>query len=54
MVDQIYDRMYREGRAELNSSLASFGRTLGDSLKLLHKIEWSAPWAPKEKKVRCN
>ena len=54
MVDEIYDRMYREGQADLNSGLASFGRSLGESFKLLHQIQWSAPWLAKEKKVRCN
>ena len=52
MVDEIYDRMYREGRAELNASIehafGSLSRTIGDSLRVLHRIEWSAPWSPKK------
>lgn len=48
MVDEIYDRSYREGRADLNASLAgafvSLGRMIGDSFRVLHRIEWSAPW----------
>jgi hypothetical protein len=56
MVDEIFDRGYQAARGNLNASLASaFGsasRTIGDSLALLHRIEWSAPWAPQKKRVR--
>ena len=52
MVDEIYDRMYREGRAELNAGIeqvfGSLSRTIGDSLKVLHRIEWSAPWSSRK------
>jgi hypothetical protein len=48
MIDEIFDRAYRDNRAELNASLANaitgIGRALGDSFKVLHRIEWSAPW----------
>ena len=48
MIDEIFDRAYRDNRAELNASLANaiagFGRALGDSFKVLHRIEWNAPW----------
>ena len=53
MVDEIFDRAYRDSRAELNASLASAfagsARRLGDSLKALHRIEWSAAWHKAEK-----
>ena len=49
MVDELYDRDYQSSRAQLNASFAGLGRTLGDSLKALHHIEWSAPWASKKK-----
>ena len=60
MQDEIFDRTYQAGRADLNAGLdrafAAIGRTVGDSLKALHRIEWDAPWAatPKSasKKVR--
>ena len=56
MVDEIYDRHYREGRAELNAQLSSacgrLGRLIGDSFKVLHRIEWAAPWEAKPKRVR--
>ena len=48
MVDEIFDRAYQENRAQLNAGLASavsaMLRSLGDSFKVLHRIEWSAPW----------
>ena len=51
MVDEIYDRMYQQARADLHSGLGRFfgtiGREVGKSLKALHQFEWSAPWAGK-------
>jgi len=58
MVDEIFDRAYRESRGELNASLASafagIGRFIGDSFRVLHRIEWSAPWEQKSKRARVN
>ena len=55
MMDEIFDRNYQAGRAELNAGLdrafAAIGKTVGDSLKVLHRLEWSAPWAAKSKNV---
>jgi hypothetical protein len=56
MIDEIFDRGYQAARADLNAGVADafagIGQTIGDSLKVLHRIEWSAPWAPPKKKVR--
>lgn len=56
MRDELFDRDYQSGRAELNAgidrALANLGRTLGDSMKLLHHIEWSAPWMAGSKDAR--
>jgi hypothetical protein len=56
MVDEIYDRGYQAARGELNAGLsgafAGISKTIGDSLKVLHRIEWSAPWARPAKKTR--
>jgi hypothetical protein len=56
MVDEIFDRHYQAGRAELNAGLARafsrFGRTIGDSFRTLHRIEWSAPWRSPDKPAR--
>jgi hypothetical protein len=58
MVDEIYDRAYRESRAELNAGIArlfaGMSRTLGDSFRVLHRIEWSAPWNSPTKKRQSN
>ena len=49
MIDEIFDRQYQAGRADLNAGIdravIAIGRELGKSLKALHRIEWSAPWA---------
>ena len=51
MRDELFDRDYQAGRAELNAgidrAIANIGRSLGDSLKVLHRIEWNAPWQAK-------
>jgi len=56
MIDEIFDREYQAARADVNAgvadALAGIGRTIGDSLKVLHRIEWSAPWAQPKKTVR--
>jgi hypothetical protein len=48
MIDQHFDRQYQAGRADMNAALGNlFGRlsdAIGDSFKVLHRIEWSAPW----------
>lgn len=51
MRHELFDRDYQAGRATLNAGLdraiAKIGRSLGDSLKVLHRIEWTAPWQAK-------
>ena len=51
MRDELFDRDYQAGRAEfhagINHAIANVGRSLGDGLKLLHRIQWSAPWHAK-------
>jgi len=53
MVDEIFDRMYQEGRADLHRNVSqlfgSIASELGKSLKAMHSFEWSAPWAAKAK-----
>ena len=48
MIDQIFDRQYQAGRADLNAGLdrlfGTIGRELGKSMAALHRVEWSAPW----------
>jgi hypothetical protein len=58
MVDEIFDRSYQSGRAELNAGLdrafSRIGGTIGKSLKVLHRIEWSAPWARNSNDAQCG
>ena len=55
MVDEIFDRHYREGRAELNASIVQvlnrFGTAFGNAFDVLNRIEYHAPWAPRRKTV---
>ena len=58
MVDEIFDRTYQSGRADLNAGIdravhrigGGIGNTIAKSLEVLHRIEWSAPWASKSAK----
>jgi len=56
MVDELYDRHYRESRGELNSALASaferFGSAVLNAFKVLNRIEYSAPWATATRRAR--
>jgi hypothetical protein len=49
MMDEIFDRNYQAGRADLNDGLdrafARIGKELGNSFKALHHVQWDAPWA---------
>ena len=58
MIDEIFDRHYQAGRAELNASLAGafgrFGKTVDEAFKVLNRIEYSAPWAAKPRKARSH
>jgi hypothetical protein len=44
MNDQIFDREYQAGRAALNDSLSRLFGGVGQSLRVLHKIQFDAPW----------
>ena len=58
MVDEIFDRNYQQGRAQLNDGLdrlfGLIGRELGKSMKALHRSEWSAPWARSNRSRQAN
>lgn len=44
MNDQIFDREYQAGRAALNDSISRLVHGAGQSLLMLHKIQFDAPW----------
>jgi hypothetical protein len=56
MVDEIFDRHYQAGRTELNGALVDMikglGRNIGLSLRVLNRIQFSAPWLEKPKSAR--
>ncbi len=59
MMDEIFDRNYQQGRAELNAgidrAIATVAREFGKTLAVLHRIEWNAPWdAPKANTRRAR
>jgi hypothetical protein len=58
MVDEIYDRHYREARGELNAAVAHglgrLGSAIHDAFEVLVGIEYSAPWAVKPKRARSR
>ena len=53
MIDEIFDRQYQSGRAQLNAGIdhlfGSIGRELGKSMAAVHRFEWNAPWANSKK-----
>ena len=54
MNDQIFDREYQAGRAALNDSLARLIDGVGQSLRVLHKINFDAPWKHQASKRRVR
>ena len=48
MRDEIYDRDYQAGRAELHAGIdrlvLGLGRTLGATFDAIHDIQFAAPW----------
>jgi len=58
MIDEIFDRGYQSGRAQLNASLADgIVRLTGsvmNAFNVLNRIEYQAPWTARSKRVRCN
>ena len=44
MNDQIFEREYQAGRAALNDGISRLIDGAGQSLRVLHKINFDAPW----------
>lgn len=57
MIDEIFDRHYRAGRADLNAGLSQLLSNLGKTFDTLHDIQWKAPWTgstrSSSKNVKC-
>jgi hypothetical protein len=58
MIDEMFDRNYQSGRADLNAGLqAGFGRlakAIGNSFTVLNRIEYSAPWTVRRTRARSH
>ena len=58
MIDELFDRQYRAGRNELNAAIldfaSRFSNAVGNAFAVLNRIEYSAPWAAKPKRVRLH
>jgi len=58
MVDEIFDRAYQNGRADLHGgidrALSRLAKAVGGGLDAMHRFEWSAPWQSKRKRARAN
>jgi len=56
MIDEFFDRSYRDGRAELNASLASglsnVTNAVMNAFNVLNRIEYQAPWTAGAKRAR--
>ncbi len=44
MNDQIFDRDYQAGRAALNDGIDRLIHGAGQSLRVLHSLQFDAPW----------
>ena len=58
MVDEIFDRQYQAGRADVNRTILTIagklGKSIGDAFKVLNRIEYSAPWTGKPRRPRTH
>jgi len=54
MNDQIFDREYQAGRAALNDGIGRLIHGAGQSLLMLHKIQFDAPWKQQAAKPKSR
>ena len=58
MMDEIFDRNYQAGRAELNASLSDafsrFGKAVDEAFAVLNRIEYAEPWTVKRRRARVR
>jgi hypothetical protein len=58
MIDEIFDRQYQDGRAELNATItdafARFGNAVSNAFAVLYRIEYSEPWTIKRRRTRAR
>ena len=58
MIDEIFDRSYQASRADLNAGIGRafhrIGSGIGKSFKVLHNIQWNAPWNGNSRNTQCG
>ena len=58
MIDEIFDRNYQAGRAELNAALATGAVRLAAAVRnafaVLNRIEYSEPWSARTRNARSH
>lgn len=58
MIDEIFDRTYQDGRAQLNAGIGIALRNLGAGIRqafeVLNRIEYQSPWSEPAGKRRCS
>ena len=59
MIDEIFDRQYQAGRADLNAGLdravAHVGRSILSTFEAIQRVQFAAPWREaKTKKSRVG
>ena len=56
MIDEIFDRTYQAGRADLNAGLdAAFKRivqSVDNTFQVLNRVQFQAPWLKQRRKAR--
>lgn len=58
MIDEIFDRGYQAGRADLNAGLdwllARIAASAGNAFRVLNRIEYDAPWLHRNRPAGCG
>ena len=52
MIDEIFDRGYQAGRSDLNAGIGAIFARAGEAFRVLHRIEFEAPWPAGQRKAR--
>ena len=57
MIDEIFDRTYQSGRAELNAgidrAIKRIAKSAGAAFDALYRIQFAAPWNKRSSDTRC-
>ena len=57
MIDEIFDRTYQSGRAELNAGLDRgfnrIARSVSAAFNSIHRIQFAAPWNKRSRNTKC-